>query len=119
MQAAPYGTDPSSGPSPSTVRQRTALVVACVTIGLERFAFYVVVALLLLFLTERHHQSDAQASTWYGILMGATYFTPLFGGMICTGAHGSLARLNGAACVGLPEAWAASVVRTSFARSDA
>ena len=82
MQAAPYGTDPSSGPSPSTVRQRTALFVACVTVGLERFAFYVVVALLLLFLTERHHQSDAQASTWYGILMGATYFTPLFGGMI-------------------------------------
>jgi dipeptide/tripeptide permease len=80
-------TDPSAPPAPNTPqpapdRRCAALLIACITIALERFGFYTLVSLFVLFLTERRGQSEGQASTWYGVMMGATYFTPLFGGAL-------------------------------------
>ena len=69
-------------PEPDDSRRARALLIACVTIALERFAFYTLVSLFVLFLTERRGQSEAQATTWYGVMMGATYFTPLLGGVV-------------------------------------
>jgi POT family proton-dependent oligopeptide transporter len=63
-------------------RRARALLIACITIALERFAFYTLVSLFVLFLTERRGHSEAQATTWYGVMMGATYFTPLLGGAV-------------------------------------
>lgn len=68
-------------PNPVNHREK-ALLIACITIALERFAFYTLVSLFVLYLTERRGHTEAQASTWYGVLMGATYFTPLVGGAI-------------------------------------
>ena len=67
---------------PDDPRRARALLIACITIALERFGFYTLVSLFVLFLTEQRGQSEAQATTWYGVMMGATYFTPLFGGAL-------------------------------------
>ena len=69
-------------PEPDDPRRVRALLIACITIALERFGFYTLVSLFVLFLTEHLGQSETQASTWYGVMMGATYFTPLFGGAL-------------------------------------
>ena len=69
-------------PEPAYSRRARALLIACITVALERFSFYTLVSLFVLFLTERRGQSEAQATTWYGVMMGATYFTPLFGGAV-------------------------------------
>ena len=75
-------TDSIQTPEPDDPRRARALLIACITIALERFGFYTLVSLFVLFLTEHLGQSETQASTWYGVMMGATYFTPLFGGAL-------------------------------------
>ena len=75
-------TDSVPTPEPADSRRVRALLIACITIALERFAFYALVSLFVLFLTERRGHSEAQATTWYGVMMGATYFAPLLGGAI-------------------------------------
>jgi len=74
-------TDSSPTPKPDERRGR-ALLIACITIALERFGFYTLVSLFVLYLVDHRGQSEAQANTWYGVMMGATYFTPLFGGAL-------------------------------------
>jgi POT family proton-dependent oligopeptide transporter len=69
-------------PEPDDPRRARALLIACVTIALERFAFYTLVSLFVLFLTEVRFHSESSALTWYGVMMGATYFAPLIGGAI-------------------------------------
>ena len=71
-----------SSPTPTPDRRGVALLIACITVALERFGFYTLVSLFVLFLTERRGQTEAQATTWYGVMMGATYFTPLLGGAV-------------------------------------
>ncbi|MBL9044193.1 MAG: peptide MFS transporter [Myxococcales bacterium] len=75
-------TDSVPTPEATDSRRARALLIACVTIALERFAFYTLISLFVLFLTERRGHSEAQATTWYGVMMGATYFTPLIGGAV-------------------------------------
>ena len=77
--SAPAAVGP---PQPPHDRRAIALPIACITVALERFGFYTLVSLFVLFLTEQRGQTEAQASTWYGAMMGATYFTPLFGGAL-------------------------------------
>jgi len=48
----------------------------------ERFGFYLMLALLVLCLNERHQFSEARASTWYGNYLGACYALPLLGGWL-------------------------------------
>jgi len=83
------GTDLSavsqSTPSPILDPERNrarALLIACLTVAIERFAFYVVFSIYTLFLGQQYHLTDAQATTQYGVLIGAVYFTPFFGGAI-------------------------------------
>jgi len=71
-----------SSPSPTPDRRGVALLIACITVALERFGFYTLVSLFVLYLVERRGQTEAQATTWYGVMMGATYFTPLLGGAV-------------------------------------
>ncbi|MBL9043147.1 MAG: peptide MFS transporter [Myxococcales bacterium] len=72
---------PSPIPDPERSRSR-ALLIACLTVALERFAFYVVFSLYTLCLIDRHHFTEAQAATHYGLFIGLAYFTPLLGGPI-------------------------------------
>jgi POT family proton-dependent oligopeptide transporter len=69
-------------PEPTDPRRARALLIACITTALERFAFYTLVSLFVLFLTEVRFHSKSSATTWYGVMMGATYFAPLIGGAI-------------------------------------
>ncbi len=80
LSADSQGT-PSPIPDPERSRSR-ALLIACLTVAIERFAFYVVFSLYTLFLGQQYHLTDAQATTQYGVLIGAVYFTPFFGGAI-------------------------------------
>ena len=69
-------------PEPDDPRRARALLIACITIALERFAFYTLVSLFVLFLREVRFHTESSALTWYGVMMGATYFAPLIGGAI-------------------------------------
>lgn len=72
---------PSLIPDPERSRA-SALLIACLTVALERFAFYVVFSLYTLCLIDRHHFTEAEAATHYGMFIGLAYFTPLLGGPI-------------------------------------
>ncbi|PJZ30820.1 peptide MFS transporter [Leptospira kmetyi] len=48
----------------------------------ERFSFYGMRALLVLFLTKVFHYSDPEANRVYGIYTGLVYLTPLIGGYL-------------------------------------
>ncbi|WP_243401813.1 peptide MFS transporter, partial [Leptospira ellisii] len=48
----------------------------------ERFSFYGMRALLVLFLTKVFHYSDPDANRIYGIYIGLVYLTPLIGGYL-------------------------------------
>ena len=74
-------TTPSPIPDPEWSRSR-ALLIACLTVAIERFAFYVVFSIYTLFLGQQYQLTDAQATTQYGVLIGAVYFTPFLGGAI-------------------------------------
>ncbi len=80
LSADSQGT-PSPIPDPERSRAY-ALLIACLTIALERFAFYVVFSLYTLCLLDRHQFTEAQAATHYGLFIGLAYFTPLLGGPI-------------------------------------
>jgi hypothetical protein len=68
-------------PIPDPERSRSkALLFACLTIAIERFAFYEVFSLYTLFLVQQYHLTDAQATTQYGVFLGAVYFTPFLRG---------------------------------------
>jgi POT family proton-dependent oligopeptide transporter len=69
-------------PEPADSHRARALLIACITIALERFAFYTLVSLFVLFLREVRFHSESSALTWYGVMMGGTYFAPLIGGAI-------------------------------------
>lgn len=79
--SAHFQGTPSPIPEPERSRPK-ALLFACLTIAIERFAFYEVFSLYTLFLVQQYHLTDAQATTQYGVFLGAVYFTPFFGGAI-------------------------------------
>ena len=68
-------------PDPERSRAR-ALLIACLTVALERFGFYVLFSLFTLSLIERDHLREDQASFCFGLLIALAYFTPLYGGPI-------------------------------------
>lgn len=72
---------PSPIPDPERSRAR-ALLIACLVIGIERFAFYQVFSLYTLFLMQRHRMTEAQATSQYGLLIGSVYMTPFLGGVL-------------------------------------
>ena len=48
----------------------------------ERFGFYTVLSIFVLYLQENFHWNDTVTGNIYGIFLGAVYFLPLFGGWI-------------------------------------
>lgn len=48
----------------------------------ERFGFYLILALLALYLNEYHGFSTETAFRWYGSYLAWVYFSPLFGGWL-------------------------------------
>jgi POT family proton-dependent oligopeptide transporter len=48
----------------------------------ERFGYYLVLAILVFFLTESWHMSTAEATSVYGTFIGLIYLAPLLGGKI-------------------------------------
>jgi POT family proton-dependent oligopeptide transporter len=54
----------------------------------ERFGFYTMVAIFVLFLQAKYGMTSAESSRVYGIFMGFVYFFPLLGGIIADKALG-------------------------------
>ncbi|MFO0622371.1 MAG: peptide MFS transporter [Polyangia bacterium] len=67
----------------------------------ERFGFYLMLALLTLYLTEHKKMTEAEASNVYGWYMFFVYLTPFFGGILADRVFGySKAILAGALLLG-------------------
>ncbi len=54
----------------------------------ERFGFYTVMAIFVLYLGENFHWSDTTIGNVYGIFLGGVYFTPLIGGWLADNVFG-------------------------------
>ena len=48
----------------------------------ERFGYYTMLAIFVLFLQAKFGYNEAQAGQIYGIFLGCVYFMPLIGGML-------------------------------------
>jgi len=48
----------------------------------ERFGFYTVLSIFVLYLQENYHWDAGFAGTIYGLFLASVYFLPLFGGLI-------------------------------------
>ncbi len=54
----------------------------------ERFGFYTVMAIFVLYLSENFHWSDTVTGNVYGLFLGGVYFTPLIGGWLADNVLG-------------------------------
>ncbi len=54
----------------------------------ERFGFYTVMAIFVLYLSENFHWSDTETGNVYGLFLGGVYFTPLIGGWLADNVLG-------------------------------
>lgn len=75
-----------------------ALWILSVTELCERFAFWGVGNLLVLFLLEYYHFSPEKSTLIYGVFTGAAAFLPLFGGWIADKTNYQTPILAGALC---------------------
>lgn len=48
----------------------------------ERFGFFLMMSLLVLYMNERWHLSEAEAMRWFSYYITAVYFSPLIGGYV-------------------------------------
>ncbi len=48
----------------------------------ERFGFYIMIAVFVLYMDEHMQWDDSQKGTIYGLFLGAVYFIPIAGGLI-------------------------------------
>ena len=48
----------------------------------ERFGFYTMLAIFVLYLQENYHWGTTEVTSIYGIFLAAVYFTPILGGWI-------------------------------------
>ena len=64
------------------------LYVICATVGPERFSFFLLSAILVLYLNEHLGVSSARAIEVYGYFLCGCYVTPLLGGRLCDGYMG-------------------------------
>ena len=48
----------------------------------ERFGFYILMAILVLYMDKEFGWSDSVKGDYYGMFLGLVYFIPLFGGYI-------------------------------------
>lgn len=54
----------------------------------ERFGFYTMLSIFVLYLSENFHWSDATTGQVYGLFLGGVYFTPLIGGWLADNVFG-------------------------------
>jgi POT family proton-dependent oligopeptide transporter len=81
VTTTPTPLAPAAATAPPT-RQPRALYYLFFTEMWERFSFYGMQALLLLYMMKHLHFGQARASSLLGWYAGLAYLTPLFGGML-------------------------------------
>ncbi len=54
----------------------------------ERFGFYTMMAIFVLYLGENFHWNDTTIGNVYGVFLGGVYFTPLIGGWLADNVFG-------------------------------
>lgn len=67
---------------------QSELWVLCAAVGFERFSFYLLSTLLVLYLNEERGVPAAWAVEIYGYFLCVSYLTPLIGGRLCDGRMG-------------------------------
>lgn len=75
--------DQSAHQVPATIHQ--ILLAVYGSVFCERFCFFLLISVLVLFLNERCGYSSAQSVRWYGIFVSCCYLTSLLGGWLCDG----------------------------------
>ena len=82
QNTAPYESEPKQCSSVTTNR---ILFAVYGSVFCERFCFFLLISVLVLFLNERCGYSSVQAVRWYGIFVSCCYLTSLLGGWLCDG----------------------------------
>ena len=78
------------------------LYFICAAVGAERFSFFLLSSVLVLYLNEHVGLSAAQAVQSFGLFLCVSYLAPLIGGRLCDGSFGSQrTALHGALTQGL------------------
>jgi len=72
----------NSSASPKTRRHPKALYMLFFSEFWERFSFYGLQSLFVLFITQMHHFPDKEAYVLYGMYLAFCYATPIIGGFI-------------------------------------
>ena len=92
MSTEPSEHDTEPDPKPqksqpdSTVRQ--VLWTLCAAVFCERFCFFLLISVLVLFLNERCGYAENLAVKVYGLFISGCYLMPLVGGRLCDGILG-------------------------------
>ena len=92
MSTEPSEHDTEPDPKPqksqpdSTVRQ--VLWTLCAAVFCERFCFFLLISVLVLFLNERCGYEENLAVKVYGLFISGCYLMPLVGGRLCDGVLG-------------------------------
>jgi POT family proton-dependent oligopeptide transporter len=94
MSTEPSEHDTEPDPKPqksqpdSTVRQ--VLWTLCAAVFCERFCFFLLISVLVLFLNERCGYEENLAVKVYGLFISGCYLMPLVGGRLCDGVLGPI-----------------------------
>ena len=67
---------------------QNGLFFVCTTVGTERFSFYLLSSVLVLYLNEQIGFSSARSVQVFGFFLCAAYLAPFFGGFLCDGKVG-------------------------------
>lgn len=92
MSAEPADPTTSPGkdspPYPLPATQKRSLLALCLAVLCERFSFFLLISVLVLFLNERCGYPGSIAVRAYGLFISGCYLTPLIGGRLCDGKLG-------------------------------
>ena len=94
MSTEPSEHDTEPDPKPqkshpdSLVRQ--ILWTLCAAVFCERFCFFLLISVLVLFLNERCGYEENLAVKIYGLFISGCYLMPLVGGRLCDGILGPI-----------------------------
>ena len=88
MQTVPQQT-PYAFPTADNDTHPPGLYFICAAVGAERFSFFLLSSVLVLYLNEHVGLSAAQAVQSFGLFLCVSYLAPLIGGQLCDGNVGS------------------------------
>ena len=80
------GTEPEQHVPPT---RNYILLAIYGSVFCERFCFFLLISVLVLFLHERCGYSSALAVRWYGMFVSGCYLTSILGGRLCDGKMGA------------------------------